>query len=129
MFKEILISAIVIIAIIILNIVTQNYTDHSVYSMSEELSRVREEIKIKPENNINLSKDLDNIYFKWKELNEKLSYYIEHDELEKVETEIVSMKSNIEMKQYDDSILDIDRCVFILQHIREKNSFNLKNIF
>ena len=59
----------------------------------------------------------------------KLAYYIEHDELEKIELYLTALKSNIETKEYNQAVVEVDSCIFILKHIEEKYSFNLQNIF
>ena len=58
-----------------------------------------------------------------------MAYFIEHNELEKVETNLTNIKSYIEEDELDMAISSIDEAEFILKHIKEKNSFNLENIF
>ena len=65
----------------------------------------------------------------WKDYFEKLAYYIEHNELEKVETNLTSLKSYLETEQYHDAANELDKAEFVLKHIEDKNSFNLMNIF
>lgn len=65
----------------------------------------------------------------WQEKHDKLAYFIEHDELEKVETELIVIKSYIETEDYEESISELDKGVFILKHIEDKYAFNLQNVF
>ena len=65
----------------------------------------------------------------WKVINERLAYYIEHDELEKVETELYTLNANIDTNEYEQGIEKIEKCKFILRHIQNKEAFNLRNIF
>jgi len=65
----------------------------------------------------------------WKERYEKLAYYIEHDELEKVETHLTVLQADIEVEDYEHGIGELDSCSFVLQHIQDKESLNLRNIF
>lgn len=65
----------------------------------------------------------------WQEKHDKLAYFIEHDELEKVETELVAIKSSIETEDYEESISELDKSVFILKHIEDKYDFNMQNVF
>ena len=58
-----------------------------------------------------------------------LAYYIEHDELEKVDTAIVSLKSYVETKDYSSAVAELDEGKFVLEHIQKKNAFNLENVF
>lgn len=128
MKKEIIICIVIIIAVIILNIITINYTKESVQSLKVELSDIKE--------NIEKEKDINSINEKVKELREnwetryeKLAYYIEHNELEKVELYIVGLDSNINVEEYSQAIGELDKCIYVLEHIKDKYSFNLENIF
>ena len=76
-----------------------------------------------------MNEKAENINNNWEEKNEKLAYFIEHDELEKVSNAIVEMKSHIETETYTDAIAELEEGIFVLQHIQERNSFDLKNIF
>ena len=65
----------------------------------------------------------------WNKEYQTLAYYIEHDELEKVSEALVRAKANISAEEYSSAIENIDSCIFLLQHIEEKDKFTLKNIF
>ena len=54
---------------------------------------------------------------------------IEHNELEKVDTEIVKAKADIEVQNYAKAIENLERCTFILEHIKDKNSLKIVNVF
>ena len=127
MFKESIICIVIIFAIFVGNFITQDYTKNTVEELTEELSSLRD--KILQENSETLNKTLENVNNKWQEKHDKLAYYIEHNELEKIETEITSFKSNIENKEYKKSIEDIDKTMFLLKHVEDRYAFNLENIF
>ena len=59
----------------------------------------------------------------------KLAYYIEHDELEKVDTNLIGLKSYIETEEESDAVSELEKSVFVLKHIEDKTRMNLKNIF
>ena len=131
MKKELIICIIIIVLIIIGNIITQNYTKECVAQMNQELDILKEaslnaEIQ---EENADVSGKVNEIENRWNEYQEKLAYYIEHDELEKVETQIFTMRGFSEIKKYDEIIPELEKCIFILEHIQEKTKLNVKNIF
>lgn len=126
MFKEVAISVIIIVCIVTLDFVTQKYTKESMEQTSIMLSELKEEIK---NNKNSVSNSIEEIYKNWEEKRKKLAYYIEHDELEKVETNLTNIRSFIEEDEHDMAISNIDEAQFILEHIKEKNAFNLENIF
>ena len=131
MLKELIICIIIVISICIGNFITENYTKESVEETSTYLEELRSEI-IKNEDEINsncVKKKIDEIHEKWDIRYERLAYYIEHDELEKVETELRGLKGYIEKEEYTEALSELDKSVFILEHIKDKTSVNLKNIF
>lgn len=127
MVKELFICVIIIISIFSLDIFTQHYTETSMNTIIEQLSNLK--IDILEENKENIKNKVEKIDSDWKNVHDKLAYYIEHDELEKVDTAIVTMKSYIETKDFSSAIAELEEGKFILEHIEEKNSFNLENIF
>lgn len=129
MYKEIIICSIVIIIVVGLNIFTENYTKESITSMTGDLKSLKENMISEEQNEENINNQIENIVGNWNEKHKKLAYYIEHDELEKVKTELVSLKGNIEVKEYEQGIPNLNNCIFILEHIREKTSLQIKNIF
>lgn len=129
MYKELVIIIIVIVLVIAGNIITQNNTNKTVEVMSEELNSFRNEILEESINKQKVEGHIGNINDAWDEKSEILAYYIEHDELEKVTTELTKLKANVETEEYDFAIENLDNCVFILEHIRDKSALKIVNIF
>ena len=133
MKKEMIICVFIVIVIVIANIITQNYTTKTVNELNSKLEALQTEIT-----NIGESEDIDQNSVKtkieeveryWEDVHSKLAYYIEHDELEKVETDIVGINSSIETNDYEQVLSKIDESKFILRHIEDKYAFSLENIF
>ena len=131
MYKEPRFSIIIIIIVVVGNIVTQNYTHYSVKKVTSELEQLKQELSTETEKiNWNESENkFENMQKEWRKDFEKLAYYIEHDELEKVDTAIVTLKSYIETEDFSSGIAQLDEGKFILEHIQKKYAFNLENIF
>lgn len=129
MLREVVICIFIIIAILFGNNITENYTKESVENTSKSLNQLREEIKKDEVNNQLAEEQIMKIHNQWNEKHDKLAYYIEHDELEKVETNLTALKSYVETEEYEEAISELDKSVFVLKHIEEKNKFNLQNIF
>lgn len=89
MKKELVICIIIIIFIFIINIITQKYTSNSVETISSDLNGLK--IKMKDENieTEKLKQDIDKLFSEWESKHDILAYYIEHDELEKVDIYLV----------------------------------------
>ena len=127
MLKEGIICIVIVIMIFIGNIVTQNYTKSSVEELSKNLEELR--IDLEKENNEKAILDkIDKVNQEWRNRHDKLAYYIEHKELELVETNMTALKSFIETKEYKEAINELDKSVFELKHIQDKYAFNLENV-
>ncbi len=129
MYKEIVITIIVLVLIIVGNIVTQNNTNTSVEEISKELNTLMEEVQKEQVSQENAKLQMEKIEKVWKEKYETMAYYIEHNELEKVETEIVKIKADIEVEEYKMANESIGNCNFVLEHIKDKNALKIVNIF
>lgn len=127
MFKETSICVVIIIAIFALDLFTQNFTKKTVSDVTGIFGGLKEKILIQDKNQID--EEIKKLNDEWRRVHDKLAYYIEHDELEKVDTAIVTMRSYVEVGAFDDAVAELDEGKFVLEHIQEKNAFNLKNIF
>lgn len=127
MYKEFIIIIVVIALIIGLDIVTNNYTKSSVSILSDELNIIREDIL--QENKEKAQKQMINIKCIWEKRYNILAYYIEHDELEKVDTELTSLAAFLNVEEYGECVSELDKTIFILEHIEEKEKFDVRSIF
>ncbi len=129
MLKETIICIVIVVAIIFGDKTTQNYTTESVNELSSGLTNLRESANQDNFEKEKMSNQAEGVYQEWEKRHEKLAFYIEHDELEKVETELIAIKSNIQTENYEELISGIDKSVFILKHIEDKYAFNIQNVF
>ena len=125
--KEIMISIGVILFILVLDFTTQRYMKQTVDVMTVDLHELRKEIK--DENKENLEDSIKRLNDEWNNRNKILSLYIEHDELEKVETYLSGFESYVEEEDKALALNEIDKTEFVLEHISNKYKFNMENIF
>lgn len=129
MHKELIISIVIIISIFALNYITQGYTDKTVNEVKEHLNSIKEELsKEEPDFEKAIIK-ADKAFEKWEELDDKMVLYIEHEEIEKVTTAITSTVSFTKMKDEGQAVDSIDRGIYLLDYIDEREKFTLDNIF
>lgn len=131
MKKELIICIVIIILIILGNILTEKYTSNSAKIILDSLSNLKENI-MNDFHNVDREKVLEevkNIKDEWKNFYYLMAYYIEHDELEKIETSLIGIESYIESEEYGEGIAKIDETAFILRHIEKKYNVSLQNIF
>ena len=131
MKKEIIICIIIFILIIIGNILTEKYTSNSVEVITRSLKDLRKDILNNIENvdkKYTLEK-INEVDENWHKYYNLLAYFIEHNELEKAETNLIAVKSYIEGEEYGEGISKIDETIFVLEHIERKYKVTLQNIF
>ena len=127
MYKEIVICIVVVISIVSLNWYIQDYTKNSVTTISDGLYILKDDLKEGNEDII--SEKMKSLHEKWDENYKSLAIFIEHDELEKVETHLVSLEGYIDVNDFDMGINEINKGIFVLKHIAEKYDFCLVNVF
>lgn len=129
MKKEIIITITILILIIIGNIITQKNTINTVEAVSKHFEELKEEAIKEDKNKEKIDSKIEEIDKLWDEKSEIMAYYIEHDEIEKVGTELTKLKADLETKEYNVAIEYIDNCVFLLEHIKDKTALRIFNIF
>lgn len=129
MYKELVISIIVVVCITIGNIITQNNTIESVNQISGQLTTLRQEIEKKNANQEKAEKQMQKVEEVWQNNYYQMAFYIEHNELEKVHTELATLKADIQMEESAQGVENLENCIFILEHIRDKSALKVVNIF
>ena len=129
MKKELIIVLIIIVCIIIGSIVAQNNTKRKIADIDNKLEILKTEIVENNKSYVELDEKIDKIYENWEEKDKILSLYIEHNELEKINLSLKTIKGFLEVDIADESVQEIEKCIATLDHIEEKQAFNIKNIF
>ena len=133
MKKELIIVIIIVIAIIIIDTITQNYTRDSFEKINNELEKIKEIINKIDDQEKNsqqgLQEKIKTMEEDWKIINRKTAFYIEHEELEKVNASMIKFKSYIQLEEYTEAIPELENCKYILDHIREKEKMQIINLF
>ena len=123
-----MIIIIVVVTLIVgLDFITNKYTKNTVEIMSNELNFLKEYIL--EEDKEKAQTQMEIVKQRWEERYNILAFYIEHDELEKVETELTGLAADLNVEEYKHCISELDTTIFILEHIQEKEKFNLRSIF
>ena len=129
MYKEIVICIIVVILIVSMDLISNNYTKEVFNEMNENLGILREEMLKKEKDNNKINEEIKKVEKTWSETYKILTCYIEHNELEKVAKQITLIKGNTDVKEYNQAIPQLDECIFILNHIKDKESLLIRNLF
>ena len=129
MKREIIITIIIIIIIITAGILTQENTKKTMSDINSKLQDFKENVLEDKKQNNELFEDVKHLYDDWMERNKILSLYIEHNELEKINTHLMTIKGYIEAKDEKECISEVEKCISVIEHLEEKQEVSLKNIF
>lgn len=127
MKKETIICVIVVILIVFINFIETKNTEKTFDELNTKLDEVRMILASKEEKD--LKEDVNEIIKEWKDKNEILAFYIEHNELEKLEMYLWELSSYIETEEDNMAIQVLDTCKYMIAHIKEKYDCSLKNVF
>ena len=94
MHKEIIITVIIVILIIVLNVITQDYTQDTAEIMQSKLEEIKVDLEAGKEIK-DIEEKLKKTIEEWNNRKNILAYYLEHDEIEKIETELTALNANI----------------------------------
>ena len=125
MKKELIICLVIICSIVIGDIWLQNYTSKTLDTISTNLEELKETLD---DNKFSKEKVIQ-VNTEWDKKFNILTCFLEHDELEKVKTQLVVITAGIDVEDTDYVYEEIDKAVYILDHIKDKNSLKLDNIF
>lgn len=131
MTKELIISIIIVAIIVTGDILTTKNTNKCIQETKERLLQMEQELQ-KNNNEIdgqNLKKQMESILSDWRAKHRKLAMYIEHNELEKIETDLSSLNGYLKQEEYGDANAQIDVSIYVLEHIKNKTILNIINIF
>lgn len=129
--KEIVITILIVGLVVIGNIVTQNYTKKCVEVLNKNIEDLKQYLinKEEEEENYEAEEIMKEINNNWSDMYKKMAYYIEHDELEKVDSSIVKVRHFLENGDIPSAIAELETGKFVLKHIEDKYKFNFQNIF
>ena len=80
MYKELVISIIIIILIFSLDYITQKYTDFAINEAISNLNEIKESLKEENVDNKKAIEDTEEKYNRWLEHHKRLAFYLEHHE-------------------------------------------------
>lgn len=122
--RELIMLILIIVFVVIIDNITQNITEKSLSKISIKISQVEENLY--SENNKNKMNELSE---SWKDIEAKLAFYMEHNELEQISSKMTNAKISIEKNDTDEAIFYLDEIKFRVEHIKNKQKLELKNIF
>lgn len=130
MFKEILIIIIIIISIVSLNFLMQNYLANSSTDFIKELDELAYKLQEKDDINLDeIKEEVNNLEKKWYGIEDIWMLIILHSDIDKVEEAFKELEAELDIKDKEQAYVKIKKMQFLIESITNKDLFELKNIF
>jgi len=124
--KEYIIIIVILIFVLSINYIFEKKLNDALFWMSDGMTSVENKLTENKENDAeNEFYDLKN---QWGDKAEKLALFVEHKELEDIESKISIIESNFNRNELDELYENIADLKFMLDRVGEKNQLKLKNI-
>ena len=123
---------IIIVLLIIFGgaIYVQYLLDETSAEINDKLDLLKEKILNEQQNNSEeIEKLMEEILQKWEEINESWSIIILHSELDSIQVSLTRLSAQIKEGELDKTLEELETSKFLINHIKEKEGFSLKNIF
>lgn len=128
--KEIIIIIICIIMVIVGANFSLNYLSNTGKALIDDLNELKIEIQKAKNSEENRAEKLaDSIYAKWQDIERGWSIIVVHNELDLIQLSLTGMKSYISEGKYSESIEELEKSTFLLEHVQDKEKLDLKNVF
>ena len=137
--KEIILIIGISVFIIVLELVTNKITNECVKNVEDKIKIVNVNLnKIKDMEKDNeeykmcrkdLEENIQKLKKDWFLKEDKLSIFSEHDELVKVSKCLITIEENVKNEEYENALEDGSEFMYWLNHIKEKDKLELKNVF
>lgn len=122
--KEYVIIFLIIVFVVSIEIITDSITYKSISDINDRIKKVEQSVETDE-----AKTKINDLYSSWKKECDRLSFYMEHDELEKVGVLVDNVKSDIENENTEDVRQELDEIKFLLDHVKDKQKLQLKSIF
>lgn len=128
--KEIVAIIVIIVFLVVSDIYISSFTEKSIAEIESNVDYILEN-SLDKENYVKEDEleKIEKFEKDWKELEDRLAYFIEHNELEKVGVSIAIMKANVEADMKEDAYEKMQEIKFRIEHIKTKQKLKLNNIF
>ena len=127
--KEYFILLFIIIAIFGSDLFLSKMTENLVKEIDSKINEISEKNFDKNYTKEDMLKQINELENKWKDTEAKMSYFAEHNELEKVSGAISAMKSNINMDKRKEAYEKMEEIKFKLEYIKNKQRFEWNSLF
>lgn len=125
--KPLLIIAVIVVLVFTAGLVGIGYLNNSSASLSQELKAMDASVRDGKWNDAHSR--LNTFENKWAGTKYGWAFLLDHMEIDNIDIELSKMKEYVKTMDKTEALAEISSLVLLIEHIPEKESFSLKNIF
>lgn len=126
--KEFIIIFLVLLIIILGDIGIQYYLNSSSAKLVNSLKEIKKLLDSKENSNM-VNEKCNKLYYDWKKTEKRWSIIVLHSELDLIEQALIETKGYILENDIGQGKVGIEKSIFLIEHIPDKEALSLKNIF
>lgn len=130
MLKEIFIIIIIIVSVVSFNFFIQNYLDNSSKNFVLKLDEIA--VKLLENDDVDyeeVKEEVNNLEKKWYDIESIWMLIILHSDLNTVDKAFKELDATLEIKNAEQSYVNVKKLQFLIESVTSKDLFELKNIF
>lgn len=129
MKRILVVISIIFVLVISMNIVLKKHIGKVCNEMYSRIDEIKQELMKEETDFEKVRSNSQKMEDYWMSQYDVLAYYIEHSELDKVNIQLAGLQGYVATEDNHESVANLDTCVFILQHIQDRETLKLRNIF
>ena len=130
-YKTLIFAISILIIIIILDIIFENYSKNAIEKINSNIDKISKAFEIEGENydKEELEKLSEKARDEWRKREDILSCFIEHDEVEKINTKLDVLYTQVKNDVWMDAKSTVSEVKRLVKYLEGKYELSIQNIF
>lgn len=129
--RDITIIFLILITIFVGDYAINKFLGRTTDELIKNLTSLKEHVIVANEtgNRDNIKNEMGEMEESWKKISEIWAVIVMHQEIDNIEQALIKTKSMINEGNIEDAIPEIETAIFFVEHVKQRETLMLKNIF